>query len=99
MALRIIWSTEAEETFDSIIEYLENNWSEKSTRRFIHKSQDIFSQIIHNPYMFKASNFQEIRKAVITKHISLFYFVNKPEGIIELYSFWDNRQNPNKSKF
>ncbi len=99
MALVARWSKEAEDTFDGIIDYLEDNWSEKEIEDFVRKSHKVIGQIENNPYQFKASRFQEIRKAVITKHNSLFYFVNEDNQIIELYTFWDNRQNPKKLKF
>jgi plasmid stabilization system protein ParE len=94
MALNIRWSSEAEETFDAIIEYLENKWTEKEVRNFVQKSLKVISQIEKNPYQFKSSRFHEIRMAFITKHNSLLYFVNEQDEIIELYSFWDNRKDP-----
>jgi plasmid stabilization system protein ParE len=99
MALVARWSKEAEDTFDEIIEYLENNWTEKEIQDFVQKAQKVIGQIEENPYQFKASRFQKIRKALITKHNSLFYFVNEAEKVIELYAFWDNRQNPKKLKY
>ena len=99
MALVARWSKEAEDTFDGIIDYLEDNWTEKEVKDFVRKSHKVIGQIENNPYQFKASRFQEIRKAVITKHNSLFYFVNESDKVIELYTFWDNRQNPKKLKY
>ena len=37
MALVARWSKEAEDTFDEIIEYLENNWTEKEMTRLCSK--------------------------------------------------------------
>ncbi|MFW5890221.1 MAG: type II toxin-antitoxin system RelE/ParE family toxin [Marinilabiliaceae bacterium] len=99
MALMARWSKEAEDTFDEIIEYLEDNWTEKEIQNFVRKAHKVIEQIENNPYQFKASRFQEIRKALITKHNSLFYFVNEADKVIELYTFWDNRQNPKKLKY
>jgi len=99
MALVARWSKEAEDTFDEIIDYLKDNWTEKEIKYFVRKSHKIISQIENSPYQFKASRFQEILQAVITKHNSLLYFVNEEEEVIELYTFWDNRQNPKKLKY
>ncbi len=99
MALAVKWSKEAEDTFDKIIEYLENNWTEKEIQSFVRKTHKVISQIEKNPSLFKASQFQEIRKAFITKHNSMFYFVNEDIDIIEIYAFWDNRQNDKNSPF
>ncbi len=99
MALVTRWTDEAEYTFDEIIENLERNWTEKEIQNFVRKAHKVISQIEINPYQFKASCFHEIRKAFITKHNSLFYFVNEEKGIIELYAFWDNRKDPQKLKY
>lgn len=93
------WSLEAEETFDAVIEYLENNWTEKEVRNFVLKSNKVIGQIEKNPFQFKTSNFHKIRKAFVTKHNSLFYYVNEQEELIELFSFWDNRKDPKKLSF
>lgn len=93
MALVTRWSKEAEDTFNEIIEYLENNWTEKEVQSFVRKAHKVIGQIENNPYQFKASPFHEIRKAFITKHNSMFYFVNEDDGVVELYTFWDNRQD------
>lgn len=73
-------------------------WTEKEVQNFVQKSLKVIDQIQKNPYQFKSSRFHSIRKATITKHNSLFYFVNEANKFIELYTFWDNRQNPNKNK-
>jgi len=99
MALKARWTPEAEETFNAIIEYLENKWTDIEVRSFVQKSQKIISQIEKNPYQFKSSSFNEIRIAFITKHNSLLYCVNEQDGIIELYSFWDNRKDPQERPY
>ena len=99
MALVARWSKEAEDTFDEIIKYLESNWTEKEIQNFVGSANKVIEQIEKNPYQFKASRFHKIRKALITKHISLFYFVNEADKVIELYAFWDNRQNPKKLRY
>ena len=35
MAFKIRWTPEAEESFDKIIDYLENNWTEKEVQNFV----------------------------------------------------------------
>jgi plasmid stabilization system protein ParE len=99
MALKIRWTPEAEDNFESIINYLVHEWTEKETRKFAKKTQKIILQISNNPKMFKASGKEEIRKAVITKQTSLFYQIDYAANLITLLSFWDNRKNPESLKF
>jgi plasmid stabilization system protein ParE len=76
MALITRWTHEAEDTFDEIIQYLETKWTEKEIRNFVRKSHKVIAQIEKNPFQFKASSFHKVRKAFVTKHNSLLYFVN-----------------------
>jgi plasmid stabilization system protein ParE len=99
MALKIRWSPEADTTFSAIINYLKSEWSEKEIRNFVRKTLKLLGQITENPKMFKASGVEEIRKAVIGRHNSLFYLIDEKEGNIILLSFWDNRQNPANLKY
>ncbi len=99
MALNIRWTPEAEDNFSSILDYLESEWSEKEIRKFARKTQIIIEQIAINPKMFKAAGTEEIRKAVITRQTSLFYFVDEELELITLLAFWDNRRNPFHSKY
>jgi len=78
MALVARWSKEAEDTFDDIIAYLTTNWTEKEIQNFVRKVHKVIVQIEKNPYQFKTSQVQKIRKAFITKNNSLFYFVKIP---------------------
>jgi plasmid stabilization system protein ParE len=95
----IKWTPEAEKSFDAIISYLEEKWTEKEVKKFVQKTFKILSHIKINPEQFQSSKVNNVRKALITKHNSLFYYINEESKIIELYSFWDNRQNPSKLSF
>jgi plasmid stabilization system protein ParE len=95
MALNVRWTPESEDTISDIINYLEQEWTEKEIRKFAQKTQKIILQIAKNPKMYKATGNEEIRRAVITKQTSLFYHINEVSNLITLLAFWDNRKNPN----
>jgi len=60
-----------------------------------YKIEKTLSLISLNPELFqKSSTRKDIRRAVVTKHNSLYYR-NKNETI-EILSFFSNRKNPNK---
>lgn len=92
--MKIRWSPEAEATFSAIINYLEEEWSEKEIRNFVAKANKIIKRISHNPKIFIAFGEDEVRKAVITRQSSLFYFIDNQNEQIILLTFWDNRKNP-----
>lgn len=47
MALKIIWSEEADFNLDSIIKYLQSNWTEKELKNFSVKLDEQISLIAH----------------------------------------------------
>jgi len=44
MALKARWTPEAEETFNAVIKYLENKWTDIEVRRFVQKSHKIIDK-------------------------------------------------------
>lgn len=97
MALKIEWSNEAEQTYLDILSYLENKWSRKEVLAFIKRTEILIDAIAAQPYSFEAARSKNIRKAVIGKQNSLIYQITDTH--IYLLTFWDNRQNPAKSKY
>ncbi len=92
MSLAVFWSDEANSTFDSIVLFIENKWTEKQAAIFVKHTQKILSLIADQPYMYKASHNNNVRQAVISPQTSMFYEIHH-EFITILY-FWDNRQEP-----
>lgn len=94
MALKINWTKEAEDTFNHIIEYLADNWSEIEIKKFINRTDKVLRLISEKPELYRKSKKKNIHEAVVTKHNTLYYKVKN--GSIELITFWDNRQSENK---
>lgn len=98
MAFKIIWSPEAEKTFEEIIHYLEINWSEKEIKKLITSTEKTIFLLQQNPFLFRGSEKENIYEALIGKQNLLLYQIIENSKKVELLSFWDARQNP-KSKF
>lgn len=91
--MKVVWSENAETTFDVIVLYIEAKFGVISAKKFIAKVDSVIHSISNQPYIYKSSNFNnKVRKATITKQCSLFYEINKET--IQLSYFWDNRQEP-----
>lgn len=98
MTREIIWSPDAINDFESILEYLELKWSNRITRRFINKIDDNIQLIIEDPKIFPLINQEmQIRKSVITKQNTLFY--REINDKIEIVRLFDTRQDPQKLTF
>jgi len=97
MVKEIKWTTEAEETFDQIIDYLENNWTEREIERFVIAAEQVIEYISEHPKMFRKTNKKNVHEVLVTPHNLLIYktYANH----IDLITFWDTRQNPRKKKY
>ena len=94
---RIIWTLRAFENLKRIINYLEENWTDKEIKNFSYRLNIYLAFIEKKPRSFPASkNKLNIRRAVITKHNTIYYKIRK--DTIALIAIIDNRQNPKKRK-
>jgi plasmid stabilization system protein ParE len=92
MAYKLIWSEEAVSNLENILNYLGSNWSETENKNFkilLSKNLELISIF---PTIFPKSEFApNLRRAVLSKHISIFYKIID-EAIYIAYLF-DNRQD------
>lgn len=73
--------------------YIENKFSRHHADKFIEKAYKTFDILIQQPFIFRASSFDEdIRIGIINKNCSFFYQVQ--ESRISILFLWDNRQEP-----
>ncbi len=93
MALTIVWSQEAENQLDEIIEYLNEQWTEKEISRFFHRLEEGIVQISVAPHRNKDS---ERKKNTIefqlSSHTSIFYSYNKTT--LNILLLWANSKDP-----
>ena len=92
MNLTVAWTDEAQETFELTVNQIENKWGINSAEKFVRNTHKIINTITTQPYLFKASYTQNIRKAFITEQTSMFYEVHS--SYIAILFFLDNRQEP-----
>lgn len=96
MALKVQWTSRAIESFDDIVEYIEENWSANSAKTFVQKTDNLLHEIAENPYMCQQMEGKDIKKGSITPQTSVYYQVMN--DAVRLITFWDNRRNPKKLK-
>ena len=95
MKLPVIWTPEAESSFQEQINILEADWPEPTFRKFIDRVFDTIDRISMQPEMYRAyENSGNIRVCVINRNISLYYKIK--ESQIDLLFFWPNRNDPEK---
>ena len=98
MPKQIIWSPLSINDFETILEYLNENWDDKIVRGFIEITSASLSQISINPKQFPVIyKNKKIRKCVLTKHNTLYY--RDRNNYIDILRIFDNRQDPKKLLF
>ena len=96
MVYKVKWSKKASFHFDQVIDYLRENWSEKSAEKFTEKLLKKIYSLREMPKIGKIYKGQ-IRELVIVKQCSVFYELRG--DIIVILTVFDNRQDPQKKKF
>lgn len=94
MKKNVLWSELAKIDYWKNIEYLIENWSESTAKKFIKEVDFVLDIISIYPEMFQLTNYSQVRSALIFKQISLFYRVN--DDRIELIRFWNNHMDKEK---
>ncbi|MEK6616726.1 MAG: type II toxin-antitoxin system RelE/ParE family toxin [Bacteroidota bacterium] len=92
MVEKVIWTPEAEKTFDAVISYLQQHWSEREIKNFIERINDVVEHISRHPLSYRSAGKEDVREALVTKQNLLLYRVSG-QTIYLLY-FWDTRKNP-----
>jgi plasmid stabilization system protein ParE len=92
MAQEIIWTAEAEKTFEQVIEYLQQQWSDKEVAKFVEKVIEVTEHISRHPFAYRSAGKEDVREAVITKQNILLYRIAGKR--VYLLYFWDTRKNP-----
>ena len=93
----IIWSAKAKISYFKVLDYLNENWTQKEIIQFNQRSQIVLKAIKKNPGIFPCSiKNKEIRKAIVDKNNVFFYKVDTFNQKIHLLTFFDCRQDPKK---
>lgn len=93
----IFWTDEANSNYDSIVNYLEKNWSDKEKSAFVKKLEKRVELIKQYPEIFPASQLsKKAYRSVLTNQITIYYSIENQ--IIKILALFDVRQNSEKLK-
>lgn len=96
MAYDIVWSPEARNTYIGVLESINSQWSISEVKSFETHVNQVLELVRKFPEIYEYSDYSNAHRCVLSKQVSLFYRIEKEAEIIELISFFDNRQNPEK---
>jgi plasmid stabilization system protein ParE len=97
MALTIIWTRRAEEGFDQIVRYLEQNWTDREIGNFVRETYRFLELLKTNPYLLeRSSSKMNIHRGPLNNLTILTYRIKPKMGTIELLNIRSARQKPLK---
>lgn len=95
MALKIFWTNKASNNFENILEYLEVEWGNQVTKRFVKDVYDFLEVLVEFPEIGSIENKEKgIRGFTLIRQINIFYRITIDKIII--LGLFNNRQNPSK---
>ena len=98
MTYKIFWLQSSKDKLKSNYEFILLNWNKKIANDFINKLNNKLRFLAHFPNLGQRSQKKkDVRRYVISEQVSLYYKIDKRKIII--LTFFDNRQNPDKSKY
>lgn len=98
MALPIVWTKNAIEDYQQIIDYLLQAWPLFVAENFVSTIEIRTKTLSKFPLLGLSSKKEQgVRSIVITKHNKLFYRISPDK--IEILTIFDTRQNPEKSLY
>ena len=97
MAFEIVWTKRAVKGYDKIINYLEENWSEKEVINFITASDKFFETLASQPEILqKTEKHKNVHRGPLNKLTILTYRVKPVNRQIVLINIRGARQKPLK---
>ena len=95
--LKIRWTEEATKNLESIIIYLESNWTLKELTKFFQKLEKQLRLLSLFPEAYPFSiKIRKIHRCVLSKNLTIYYTVE--DEYLVLLSIFDTRQHPSKMK-
>lgn len=94
MAHEIVWTTNAEDDFREIIEYLLDDWADDFAEKFGEQVNKALSLLETYPFLGVVTNeFSSVRKIAINRQYSLYYIVLRQQIVI--VNLYQNSRNKN----
>ena len=89
----IDWSNEALDNLDSILKYLQENWTEREINRFVRKLNNRIELLSKSPLVFPAIDSRiNIRRSVLTEQTTIYYEIKN--DVLIILSLFNTLKDP-----
>lgn len=94
--MRVIFTKVAERTYEDVLWFLSEVWTQKEINVFVRDTESIVNQLIAGKYFMFQKSINSTRSTLIGKRHIRMYFRKENETQIKVLLFFDMRQNPEK---
>lgn len=97
MALKIVWTPQAESGLEQVLDYLEIHQTKNEIIQLESKLKGVLKHIQKYPKIYpKTIKYKDVHKALIDKNNYIIYRINPGNKIIEIINFRGTKQKPLK---
>jgi plasmid stabilization system protein ParE len=97
MALKIVWTNQAIQGLEKVLDYLEKYWSTSEIISLEKNLIDLLNRISKYPEICPAtSHLKDVRKGLIDRNNYIIYRINSRSNSIEIINFRGTKQNDPK---
>lgn len=98
MSRQINWTSESERTFNQNLDYLSKEWDVSILNSFLDRVEEVLERIRSNPKLYPLHRPKEnVYRCIIHERIILYYRI-VDDSTIDLLTFWNTAQDPDKLK-
>ena len=95
MALEIVWTPQAEKGLDSVLEYLQEEWSAKEIFAWEKRLLDLMERISKYPKICPSTGkYPNVRKGLVDRNNYIIYRIRPRKRTIEIINFRGTKQKP-----
>ena len=95
MAIKIVWTPQAERGLVNVIEYLEEEWTVKEIHNLEQNLQEFLVRISKYPKIYpETGNYKNLHKGLVDKNNYIIYRIQPQKELIEIINFRGTRQEP-----
>ena len=99
-AIEVLWTPSAINSFDQIVQYLDENWTAKEVSKFVKRTAGVIDMLKRYPEMCSPSKKRKnVRISILNKHTKMAYHYKPRKKQLEILHFWSMKRNPEKSKY
>ena len=95
MALKIVWTPQADKGLAKVLEYLENEWTAKEILNLEQNIQSLLNRISKYPQICPPTGkYKNVHKGLVDKNNYIIYRVKPQKRLIEIINFRGTKQKP-----